>query len=212
MGVVISLVTFISGCSVLLVGAGLPDPQPSSITLLIPVNQGASAPLVGPEDAAVPARDSHLRAGRSRLHSPADCLGAALTSGRRAESVHLATVAHQRPGECGDVRGALVEMAAAHYQGRGLSPDYCGLMGMGCPSQGQANGGDRIANALFSSACLWLSASTSADAQESVPQVPHGAWDARWDLFMMAGAQRDGWIQQCRYPAYPIEDPRQGPR
>ena len=40
--------------------------------------------------------------GQSRR--PADCLGADLATGQRAESAHLATVPLQRPGECGDLR------------------------------------------------------------------------------------------------------------
>jgi hypothetical protein len=40
--------------------------------------------------------------GQSRR--PADCWGADLATGQRAESAHLATVPLQRPGDCGDLR------------------------------------------------------------------------------------------------------------
>ena len=45
---------------------------------------------------------------------PADCLGADLATGQRAESAHLATVPLQRPGECGDLRDVLLMMAIRH--------------------------------------------------------------------------------------------------
>jgi hypothetical protein len=43
-------------------------------------------------------------ASPERSHPPADCLGADLATGQRAESAHLATVPLQRPGDCGDLR------------------------------------------------------------------------------------------------------------
>jgi hypothetical protein len=50
-------------------------------------------------------------ASPGQFHRPADCLGADLATGQRAESAHLATVPLQRPGECGDLRDMFLLMA-----------------------------------------------------------------------------------------------------
>jgi len=47
---------------------------------------------------------------------PADCLGEDLATGRRAESAHLGTVPLPRPGECGDLRDAVMELATLRYR------------------------------------------------------------------------------------------------
>ena len=52
---------------------------------------------------------------------PADCLGADLATGQRAESAHLATIPLKRPGDCGDLRDVLLMMAATRYRGNGTS-------------------------------------------------------------------------------------------
>jgi hypothetical protein len=53
-------------------------------------------------------------ASPGQSHRPADCLGADLATGRRADSAHLATIPLQRPGECGDLRDVLLMMAIRH--------------------------------------------------------------------------------------------------
>lgn len=50
-------------------------------------------------------------ASPGQSHRPADCLGADLATGQRAESAHLATILLQRPGDCGDLRDVLLMMA-----------------------------------------------------------------------------------------------------
>jgi hypothetical protein len=59
--------------------------------------------------------------GRSRW--PVGCLGADLATGRRAESAHLATVALQRPADCGDSRDAIMALAALPHAGRKTGAD-----------------------------------------------------------------------------------------
>jgi hypothetical protein len=53
-----------------------------------------------------------LRSAQNRLRGRVRCLGADLATGRRAESMHLATVPVQRPADCGDLRDALAAIAA----------------------------------------------------------------------------------------------------
>jgi hypothetical protein len=80
---------------------------------------------------------------------PSDCLGRDLATGKRAESAHLATVALQGPGECGDLREVLSMMAVAHRADPGT--DWC----PSCTRRGAAadprpaTGIDLVSAALF---------------------------------------------------------------
>ncbi len=106
--------------------------------------------------------------GHGRSRRPANCLGADLAAGRRAESAHLATVALQKPGECGDLREALMVMAAAHYRGMGMSIWRCLLTVSSCHGPGRVTSDDRIANAPFAPALP----ESSAEERESTPRDP----------------------------------------
>jgi hypothetical protein len=59
-----------------------------------------------------------IRMASGHLDRPANCLGAELATGQRAESMHLATVPLLRPADCGDVRDAIVALAALPRTGR----------------------------------------------------------------------------------------------
>jgi len=74
--------------------------------------------------------------------------------------------------------------------------------------QGQVNSDDRIANSLFAPVLRQSSASNCRDKHE--PNPPE-AWDARWDLFEMAAAQRGDWTRQCPCPVY-VDNPAGVPR
>jgi hypothetical protein len=71
-----------------------------------------------PVRAAAPARALAERPARSD-----GCLGADLATGRRAESMHLATVPVQRPADCGDARDVIAGLASLSRIGRGTAGD-----------------------------------------------------------------------------------------
>jgi hypothetical protein len=52
-----------------------------------------------------------IRAAPARSPGPANCLGADLATGQRAESAHLATVPLLRPADCGDLRDVILATA-----------------------------------------------------------------------------------------------------
>jgi hypothetical protein len=144
-------------------------------------------------------------ADQERPNRPSDCLGADLAAGRRAESAHLATIALQRPGDCGDLREAFRVMAAAHpVRHRTALGPYASDV---APNALRANSDNRITVALFGPALP----QSSADEHELTPHGPPEEWDARWDLFEMAGAQRGDWTRQCPCPVY-VDNPAGVPR
>jgi hypothetical protein len=123
------------------------------------------------------------------------CLSRDSARGTRAESAHLATNPF-----CRDLSDALTVMAQAAEHRGGLT-NFCPCP-LDVPSDRsrQVTSDDRIANALFS------------PGVEVRPQDPPAAWDARWDLFVMAHAQRNDGTWRCPCPVYPVEHPRKGPR
>jgi hypothetical protein len=126
--------------------------------------------------------------------------------GTRTASAQLATLPLH-----GDPRHALMQMAAAHDVERGMRSCPCVMMGLTCPGRGQVDSDERIANALFAPALLQSSRSSSGDDHKPTPHVPSEAWDARWNLFEMAAAQRGDWTRQCPCPVY-ADTPGGGPR
>jgi hypothetical protein len=67
-------------------------------------------------------------ANQGKPRRPADCLGADLATGQRAESNNLATIPLQRPGECGDLRDVLLMMESA-TQGATVTAGVCRVRG-----------------------------------------------------------------------------------
>ena len=87
----------------------------------------------------------HLAPGRGER--PANCLGADLATGRRAESAHLATVPLQRPADCGDARDAITALATLRYASRTTDADSQHAADPADPQQDE--GIDLVAAALY---------------------------------------------------------------
>ncbi len=86
----------------------------------------------------------HLAPGRR--DRPANCLGADLATGRRPESAHLATVALLRPADCGDLRDAILGLAALPHT---VPATTSGPPSWSRVETHQADGIDLVAAALY---------------------------------------------------------------
>jgi hypothetical protein len=89
-----------------------------------------------------------IRTTQSRPQGRDRCLGAELATGRRAESMHLATVPVQHPADCGNVRDAITAFPSLAHSARDIDVDAVAGV-VAATALSEAEGLDRAAAALY---------------------------------------------------------------